>query len=500
MKRILTPAVSLFAGMIIAQVLFTVFVYSSDNDLYKNLMAMQAAGYHVLVPNEQVMPTLEQWKPAFCGGLFFTLTAGAGLSLAGWFAVFLWQIFPKHRRIIFGVFLASAGYVLFRLNDHGFNLPVTVICLLIPAISGSAAFKNYAKHPMPPDFHMVAMHMAVIAMIAMIWMPKVNADVFTTIRDHLLLTSSLGRKINDFYYHYTLYPAETFKSLDQKMLKTVNIAVQDKGLSRRLANCLLDADYLPVPVAAHQADLTMTAKDNRLIFQNNGQRVHTSAVSAFFNSPEEQLTAVSKNSDRQHFFRKMTFISLIAASPLFCYILLNAFFTLLLLPVPSVAVRSGCAALLCLMAAGIAAIPLYKDAANKITASDIRRYLSSDRWQDRVNALKYLSDNEIPIDGFNGIFKMLDSPWIAERYWLAKATGNSRSMESGRIALTLLNDAQPNVVCMALFSLGNGHQPMVIPEIINKINTSYHWYVQWYGYKALKRLGWRRQIGQEFRQ
>jgi hypothetical protein len=127
----------------------------------------------------------------------------------------------------------------------------------------------------------------------------------------------------------------------------------------------------------------------------------------------------------------------------------------------------------------------------------VRGYLGSDRWQDRVSALKHLSNDDISTDEFEELPRFIDSPWIAERYWLAKATGNSRSKESGQIALSLLNDPQPNVVCMALYSLGKRGNPTVIPKIIHKINTSDHWYVQWYAYKALKRLGWKQQMAWE---
>ncbi|MFZ2633719.1 MAG: hypothetical protein WA081_13175 [Desulfosalsimonadaceae bacterium] len=500
MRPTLTPAAALMAGMIAAQFLFTFFIYFSDSYLYNNLTAMKQAGYYLLVPNELVMPTLQQWTPAFCGGLFFTLTVGAGLSLAGWFAVFLWRVFPKHRRITCGVFLAFGGYVLFRLNDHGLNPLVTVICLIIPVVAGLTAIKCCAKLPaiVSGDFRMALLHVAVIAVIAMVWIPKVNADVFTTIRDHLLLTNSFGQKVNDFYYKYTLYPAEAFKSLDQKMLKTVDISIQDKALNQRLLGRLLHEDYVPV-VPTHPADLTVTRQDNRLIFQNNGRTVHTSSVPEFFSAPSDHLMEISKKNDQQHFFRKMTFISLIAASPLLCYILLYAVLTILLVPIPSVGVRSVCAAFVCLMAGGMAALPVYNDTASAIAPSETRRYLGSDQWQDRVSALKYISDSDdgIPIDGLEELPRLVHSPWIAERYWLAKVTGNSRSPQSGQITLSLLDDPQPNVACMALYSLGKRGKPAVIPQIIHKINTSGHWYVQWYAYKALKRLGWEQQIGPE---
>ena len=495
MRRTLTPVVSMIMGMIIAQVLFTGFVYSSNSHLHKNLIAMQKAEYQVLVPNKLVMPTLLEWTPAFCGGLFFTLTVGAGLSLAGWLTVFLWRVFPKRRPIIFTVCLIFESYMLFRLNDHGMNLLVTFICAVILAVAGLAAHQSYAKLPNTfiGDYKTALLHIMVIAIIAIIWMPKANDDVFTTIRDHLLLTSSLGQKINDFYYRYTLYPAESFKTLDQKMLKTVNISVPDNDLEQRLENRLRAEDYLPVD--AHSADLLVTQEDNRLTFETKGRVVHATAVSNFLKAPSSQLDTVSKNSDHQHFFRKMTFISLIIASPLLCYMLLHSVFTMLLFFIPSASVRSACAAMVCLMVGGMAALPVYHDMADNITPFEIKRYLDSNRWQDRVSALKYMADEdnskEIANLDLGNLFHLTTSPCIAERYWLAKAAGNSPLLTSKHIALRLLEDDQPNVACMALYSLGKQGDAGVIPLIIDHIEASTHWYGQWYAYKALKRLGWK---------
>jgi len=494
MRRTLTPVVSMIIGMILAQALFTGFVYSSNTYLYKNLIAMQEAEYQVIVPNERVMPTLLEWTPAFCGGLFFTLTVGAGLSFAGWLAVFLWRAFPKRRPITFAAFLLCGAYMLFRLNDHGMNLPVTFICAFIPVVAGMAAYQSYKKSPFIAlwDYKIAFFHFMVVMIIAIIWMPKANDDVFTTIRDHLLLTSSIGQKINDFYYRYTLYPAESFKTLDQKMLKTVNISVQESDLEQRLENRLRAADYLPVD--SNPTDLLVTRENNRLIFETGSRIVHKTAVSDFLKAPSDQLETVSKNSDRQHFFRKMTFISLIIASPLLCYILLHAVFTLILFFIPSANVRSACAALVCLMAGGMAALPVYHDMAGDITPFGIERHLNSSRWQDRVSALKYIANEnnskKIANLDLDNLFHFTTSPWIAERYWLAKAAGSSPLLRAKHIALRLLEDDQPNVACMALYSLGKQGDAGVTYLIIHHIKESTHWYVQWYAYKALKRLGW----------
>lgn len=499
MRRTFALSASLLAGLFLSQILFTAFVYISNQHLYQNLIAIADAGYAVLVPNKQIMPTLLQWTPAFDGGLFFALTIGAGLSIIGWFFVFLWRVFPRYRSLMFGVLLILCGYALFQLNRHGSNLLVTGICLLVPAVSGLTAHLMYGNRSPFPGFMMFALHMQVIIInliLALVWIPELSTDIFTAIRDEVLLTRPYGQAVNDFYYKYTLYPAEAFKSLDQKLLKTVTVSAENAELEKRLAASLREEDYLETKKAI--SDLAVFEENERFVFESGGRQVHTVSIADFFRNPDDQLTEVSANSDRQFFLRVMTFFSLVFASPLLCLILLHAVIALLLFPVSSPAVRSGTASLLCLAASAFAMMTIYHNAVGPLSSFAVKQYVTSEDWRKRTAALRQISEDDLPFDAAEETFKHIDSPWIAERYWLAKAAGNSRSLRAKHIALALLEDDQPNVACMALYSLGKQNDPSVIPLIIHHIESSNHWYVQWYAYKALKRLGWRQHEMREF--
>jgi len=48
-----------------------------------------------------------------------------------------------------------------------------------------------------------------------------------------------------------------------------------------------------------------------------------------------------------------------------------------------------------------------------------------------------------------------------------------------------------NVVSMAFYALGQRGDRQAIKEILTRIETSKHWYNQWYAYRALRRLGWK---------
>jgi hypothetical protein len=117
--------------------------------------------------------------------------------------------------------------------------------------------------------------------------------------------------------------------------------------------------------------------------------------------------------------------------------------------------------------------------------------MASTRWQRRVAALRTICGRRMEIADFQAYQKMLSSPRIPERYWLARTLGASRRSETYDDLLFLVNDPHPNVVCMAFYSLGQRGKRSAIPQILDRIRTSDHWYEQWYAYRALRRLGWR---------
>jgi len=156
--------------------------------------------------------------------------------------------------------------------------------------------------------------------------------------------------------------------------------------------------------------------------------------------------------------------------------------------------RIAGASIACLITFTLPAVSFYYQPPLDINKVDIAKYLKSDNLQERVGAFKAISYQNLSVDRFiepDPFNAFILSPVIAERYWLAKSfSSSSHSQKSYQLILRLLDDPQPNVVCMAMYSLGKQHQSNAESEIIRRIKTYDHWYVQWYAYKALKRLGW----------
>ncbi len=491
MKRIYYPAAVCAIGLLCSEFLFSILVFFSNQAHYHKLLALKNAGY-LMVPNEKILPFLLQPGPALAGGLFFTLTAGAGLTLLTFGLIFLWRRFWFKRRFILLPVLAGSA-LLILINRGGINYPVTAIFILLSAAVAAATLRLYPETPTqhrPLRFRGIIIHPIVWVILAGVWMPQVNGDTFIHIRDHLLLTHPAGKAINAFYYKYTLYPAYVFKSPDQRLLHTCRISASTPQSFSAIETRLRKEDYLIPPDPAAPVDLTVMQDGQTLSFIHAGRTIYTTGMDQFMKSSSDVLSKISGRIDNFAFFRKFTFFSLVFALPLLLYGIIYFCVLLMLFPVSDLRLRRGMSTLVVLAAGILLVLPLYRSGGQSVMAAQIRERLSSDHWTDRLAAIKEIADKKMPITAFAGIESMKNSPHIPIRYWLARSLASGSTGEAHRMALSMLSDPQPNVVCMALYSLGRQKQPSAIPVILDLINTSDHWYVQWYAYQSLKRLGW----------
>jgi len=122
---------------------------------------------------------------------------------------------------------------------------------------------------------------------------------------------------------------------------------------------------------------------------------------------------------------------------------------------------------------------------------DVASALESRRWQERVAALKLVEKGGKEAGDFRAYRSIIKSTRIPVRYWLARSLGVSRNPETYDDLVGLLDDPHPNVVSMAFYALGKRGDKRAISVILKGIESSHHWYNQWYAYKALRSLGWK---------
>ena len=490
MHRSLHAAGIVLLGLVTAQVVATIHVSLSNADLLRTLTLIRDAGY-LPVPGAGIMDQLQGFKPAFFGGLFFTLSAGAGISLLPLAAAWCWDRLLHRKRPYLMLWLILWAGALVIVNLRGLCPVASLYYLLVPPVVFVSALK-WLPGPVQQRGRLDRTGAFLpLLLLAVLWTSQVDGRFFSDFRDHLLLATPSGTKINDFYYRYTLHPAEVFKSLDQKLLKTAEIeGIPQEPVVRALKRTLLNYDYCPVG-GGEAVDLKIEQRGTDLILGHGGRAAMRTTLQAFLSRPASVLRDFSQKADRYAFFRHFTFYSLLVGLPLTLYLFLLALLCLLsnLFLRPRTAILL--ASVLCLLI-GVAFLVLFQQ--NRpvtVGKSGLQEALGSPDWHRRVAALRAAEQERLEVSQFKSYRDLLTSPLVPERYWLARALGVSRRTETYQDLLALLDDPHPNVVSMAFYALGERGDQGAIKVIIERIKTQNDWYSQWYAYKALRKLGWK---------
>jgi hypothetical protein len=476
--------------MFVCQALAIVHVYLSNTELFDSLKAIKDAGY-LIIPNQKVMPGLKEFGPAFYGGLFFTFSIGAGISFFSLALAWVWDRLFFRKRSLFYMFLSLWLLCLVALNFHGFKLFVTLYFLLIPpavftVTARSLSHLNKQNRHRNEIFHIIPV---IVLGLFLFW--QADDRIFADFRDTFLLSSPVGSTINDFYYKYTLYPAEVFKSLDQKMLKTCRVEkIKKMAAARTLEKILINYDYIPI-TSNIVVDLEVIQMDNDLILENRGASISRITSKEFFANPDKAIKLFAKNSDTHSFFRRLTSGSLLIGLPVAVYAIGHGLITIVLSLFLKIRTSSVIASGICFVLCLVLFLSFHLNRSPDVSTDNLPNALTSNRWQKRVAALKIVDEKGLEIRNFKAYPQLLASNHIPERYWFIRTLANSRSSATYRDLLNFLDDPHRNVLTMAFYALGQRGNKQAVSEIINKIETSNDWYSQWYAYKALRSLGWK---------
>lgn len=489
-RRLYAPAV-LLAGLLSAQIIATAHVYLSNLDLLQASEAILRSGY-LMVPNTQVTARLDSPTTAMAGGVLFTLSIGAGLSLITLMAVWIWdRIFKRRRRAVLGALLIWAAALLL-INDNGWNPIASIYLTVVPLVTSLAAIQLMPPRTILLSPTGVIWPVAAVILLAAMWTMVLDRDLFTNVRDNLLLNNRFGKAITNAYYAYTLFPAEAFKSLNQKQLRTCVLGDSlDHPDWDRLEKTFRTRDYLPIP-AGQPVDLS-AAQDRStdgFVLQHGKENVLRISRQKLFASTTEVLATYSQRMDRNRTFRTLTLVCLVIGLPVVLFVFLFSVLGVLPNLFLTVSFSDGIAALLC-VAAGIGLlIPVYQGRSASAAVNDPQAALASASLNMRIAALKqsYAKKQDIYPEVLK--YSLNSSPHVAERYWVARNLAFTQNPQAGAILSRLLGDPIPIVACQALWAIGERKDPTMVATIIDRINTSPHWYVQMYAYRALRNLGW----------
>lgn len=478
----------ILCGLLAAQIIATLFVYLSNQSIYDAALAIEKAGYFP-IPAGQVLMSLKYFGNAFWGGLFFTLSIGVGLTLATWAALRVWDLlFKRHPKVIVAYSILWIGLIVF-VNMAGVVIFPSLFCVAVPIATGWVTCKKVKQGP-PSKSRIWFLPVVTLVLLTALWATQLNRQLFTTIRDHVLLSNAVGRGVNDFYYRYTLYAAEAFKSIDQKTLRTCRLeGFADHRMARHLKLRLAQHDVLVLPHIGNPDVVVAALQDNLQLKSAFGDRIET-AADQFRKNPKSWLHQLSQVSDRYAPFRKMTFFGLLLGFPILLYIWVYGLLQAILRRVTNADRAVWMTSSLCGVIGVLLFLPMLGARPLEITRGDLNAALASDHWPRRVAALRHIDTHHIEMALYPAYQKILASPLVVERYWLARALAKSRAASTYSDLITLLNDPHPNVICQVFYALGERGRKSAIGPIQKKLMHLNHWYAQWYGYRALRKLGW----------
>ncbi len=361
----LYPAAAILTGLTLAQTIATIQVYLSNHSLYHALTAVHQAGY-LTVPNQQTMGRLQELTTALCGGLFFTLSVGACICLLSFSAAWLWNRVCLRKTVFLVLMLLMWAGLIAGVNWKGFSPFTSLYFVVIPPVVFTSALKWMLRGNRKQPWRNGLLHIIPIIVLGLLWAPQMKGDLFINIRDHLLLSNPLGERIVNFYYQYTLYPAEVIKPLDRKFLKTCTLeAIPEGPYKSELRKNLLTHDWVETENLKN-VDLFLLSSGSKLLLDDGSGTVLKIPKKDFLAHPSANLKRFSSAADGDVFFRQFTFYSLLTGFPITLYIFSYSLVFLILGRWIKPGVASLASACLCFSAGLLMLMPLWQTNSQEI--------------------------------------------------------------------------------------------------------------------------------------
>jgi len=423
--------------------------YSTLHLLAKN-RALLAAG-RVALPGSGHLETMAAWSPALAGGLFFALVLGFGYGSFAYFYGLSWRFIPRRYWTMAATPFAILPFMALYRNEWNMYLALTfisafaVIFALKTQLETTAFSRKALVTPLAAFF--------LIALGFLPWL-ALKQGPFVKVRDAYLLDSSLLRPLNDFYYRWTLYPAEAIKPLD---LSTQPGAAVEEGLRDRFCPEAWSLGIVCMPKDAPSYDFVVKAEGDRILLAAKESKMYWKPGDTEANG--EYFKIFADGADPSRILRRTTSISLFILTPL----------TLLILLAWAVRSVAGKPATVLGAAAVLAVIIGYMG------------------MPDRADALRYrLFSGEGTREEILAALKDADP---ALRFYGAKAAGADPRGYPTEL-MRALDDEVVNVRYSAATALGGLDTPESRTRLMAVVAGTDYWYVKYRAYNSLAKLGW----------
>lgn len=449
MKPLKSFLLSLFSGMLFSGIMGYFLTKESTALLLEKNRALLQAGL-VALPGAGHLQVMEGAGPALAGGLFFALSLGIGGGALSWLTGLVLGRLPSHVAALFAapLFIPSV-YSLVK------GAPLPAAYMALAAITGLwFGLKASGK--------IFACRRETLATLAVFFILAAGFSTwrfsglspFVKIRDSALMGSLTLRPVSDFYYRWTLYPAEAIKPLDSATIPIVKADVPEKDAFCAQA---WDMGFFCAPPGMKVYDLEASARDGFIQLTYKGRSAKWRPGDTRFN--RDELKTLTDSTDTARPLRRATFISLMYGLPMAAIILL----TLLISESTTTAkVRLSMALALAL---GIAWAGLPDDASLKHA-----QMAAGKGYASLASGMLASSD---PVERFYGAFAAASDP----------SSNESKLIEA-------LDDPVLNVRYQAATALGGATSARARERLLQMLSSGDEWYVKFRAYNALLKMGW----------
>jgi len=396
--------------------------------------------------------------PAWAGALFFGLSLGLGTG----------SLCAVWCRLTRGTPGAAGRW-----------LPWLVLALPLPALAagdpglagcvlavvlGSLAVHRAARQPHPLRWRLALLALCAVGLAPWALAPE---GAFTRLRDQVLFASPAGLALDQFYYRWTLYPAEVLKPL---AATTQPVAAISPGLSpqQRRLWCTQAQRFgvLCVDAAAQVpgADFTVAAESGATVLRTGGTGLPWPADGTDHRELWQQFSTAT---DPSGALRRATGLALFVGCPL------------------------GLVWLLTSLTLGLAeGFPLRsRRPAAVLLATTIATGVAATGWTDAEIAALRTKLTTPPHATPEDLARHLRSARVFERFYAARSGYQSGLAGAGAL-LDALGDPVINVRYAAAEAMGQVGGETVRQALTELLQQPEEWYVKERAYAALRRRGW----------
>lgn len=443
----------LLYGLCVAHLIASIQVWLSNHALLDKVSQINTLYDTLVIPTGAVLTSLADPAIAMISALLYTLSIGLSLTCL---SLGLMCVMRSHTRILWGIWAA----VLIGSMLPGWSLWLTLYLTAIPAAVALTSLR-YRRNLGVSQLRAWRAGGATLLISAGLGLVLFNpsAGTFSQVRQQWLAPLPGGPALIDSYYRYSLYAAESIKTLAQKTTKTARFTGEWPAAERKtLHKILIQHLYTPLPAAEGAADIHFHWRESQVAVSCNDHRLTMLPSGSSVRAISQNIQRWSGQCDSHQHLRWM---------------MLGGFLLTPLLIITGLTVSA-----LCRIA--------------PLRASDGRLILSSATICALLTTLILYSVQPEPAPA-TGAAPSAGTPpasWL-DRYHRIQGLSSSNGTDRASALWVYTRDDSAYLAALAYRGLGQTGNADTLPRLLEALPDSDHWFVQWEIYRAMLRLGWR---------